>query len=768
MSISNILNDFSGNEAESWTNLKVKTIDAENISLKGFSPDANQFLRSNEEKQAYWGSIELDNLPVSDVDNTFLKTQGGEVIWAPAEAVANVDPEAINGGVLNQILSFRGGVTQWVNQLVLNNIPAGLNNTYLTTVGGVIGWRDYVQANININQINPGGINQILATNSVGATQWINKIQSNQVDTAGADLGFVYKVGAGNIASWQANNITLSNITPGAENQVIVVSGGNAVWRNQINLSNIPTGTNGNILKTQGGSTQWVNQIMLNNIPAGTNSQVLKTSGANVIWDFISPSNFTPGEEGQVLRTIANTPTWTSNISLSNIPAGTNGYVLSTIAGTPTWTDPTIATISPNAIEPGVDGQFLSTISDLTQWTDKFQYSNFPPGTNGQIIKNTAGNWNNSDTINLSNIPVGTNGQVLSTVGGVTQWANTGSLLIPISSINPGTENYISRVVGGISTWQEKIDLSNLPNGVNANPQAMLWNGTNWVVSKFGPAYIIPGGTGTVLTTNGSGVVSFANRIALINLPIGTNGQVMSTTGGVAAWESTIGLANIPVGTNGQVLTTNAGAVSWNNPVVTPGTNGQILRTVSGVSQWSNTIGLTNIPAGTNGQVLTTSSGSVSWQPIPPIFNNPAYFQAKVTAVYNLNNISSTDFIFGSYNTPNPTYLEFDGTFLKNVSGQTLVIKVDFVVNTSTSNSAVDIYCISDVGFEYGRVTSMNTGLSLNTNMITTLSFTNILENTRSLKAVSIRNAGTGAGTNAINTIENQCIFNLSVLGTQS
>ncbi len=170
-----------------------------------------------------------------------------------------------------------------------------------------------------------------------------------------------------------------------------------------------------------------------------------------------------------------------------------------------------------------------------------------------------------------------------------------------------------------------------------------------------GVGYTLPGQDGTanqVMTTDGSGNVSWAAVSAGSTLPSGgTNGQVLSTNGsGNYSWvndavndadSSPTNEIELPTGgTNGQVLITDgSGNYSWVNDNVndadadatneielpTGGTNGQVLITDgSGNYSWVNdavndadsspTNEIELPTGGTNGQVLRTDgSGNYSW-----------------------------------------------------------------------------------------------------------------------------------------------------------
>lgn len=767
MSVNNILDDFSGNKAESWTHLKVASIDADNISLNGLTPGPNQFLRSDMQSKPFWGSINLQNIPFGP-HNTFLKTVNDVITWAPADAVVSVNPSAINPGLESQLLSTRLGVSQWVDRIRLSNIPpSATNGNVLTTVAGAPSWQPLPAISVTPSQITPGNAYQILTTNSAGnATLWSDFINPNQISTIALPDGYTLKI-SGGVATWQQNNVDLTQLNPGAEGQIIRTVGGVPSWRSQLLLSNIPAGSDNQLLRSTAGSANWSSLISLLNIPPGSNAQVLKTSGSNVIWDFISASNFLPGLEGQVLRTIAGVPTWVDNIGLANIPpSGTNGYVLTTVAGVASWQPNNVSSVNPNAITPGTNGQFLATISGLAQWSNQFNYANFPTGTSGQIIKNTAGVWGASNTINLDNIPPGANTQLLSVAGGTATWINQSALALPPASITPGANGTILRTLAGTAQWQPTILTSNLPAGTNAVTQSTYWDGTSWSIAKL-PLSVSANSPSPnqVLTSNASNVPTWSNTLPIANVAPGTNGQIVTVAGGVSGWSNTINLNNIPPsGTNGQFLSTVAGTPQWANVTVAPGTSGQIYQMVGANPSWVSTIFLNNIPIGTNNQILTTFASGVMWRDPQVIPKSPPYLQGLVSSAFNFNVAGGVNVPFATSNTPNPSFFTFDGTFLTNVSGSGIIVKSEFVLNASSSNSEIDISLILALGATSTVQTKTNipnTGLLLNTNTCVTQVSTFNMPNGYTLNIRTSRVSGT---TN-IASIINQSVWNVTALG---
>lgn len=137
------------------------------------------------------------------------------------------------------------------------------------------------------------------------------------------------------------------------------------------------------------------------------------------------------------------------------------------------------------------------------------------------------------------------------------------------------------------------------------------------------------GSNGQVLSTNGSGVLSWADTATLpVNLtsdvtgalPIANGGsnKALTLSNGGILWTDADSFEVLSAGTSGQLLTSGgAGAPTWTTvlPIANGGTNNGSLGVTSGGIYYGDGSKLAQGSAGTSGQVLTSSgSGAYTWK----------------------------------------------------------------------------------------------------------------------------------------------------------
>ena len=366
-------------------------------------------------------------------------------------------------------------------------------------------------------------------------------------------------------------------------------------------------------------------------------------------------------------------------ITVGKLAAGTNGQVLTTVAGAPAWAAAPSAsgtaggdltgtypnpTITNNAIGSAeiTDG----TISTADLANDAVNTGKIQDATITNVDINAAAG------ITVGKLAAGTNGQVLTTVAGAPAWAAapsasgtaggdlTGTYPNPTIANNAiGSAEITDGTISGADLANQTVSTLNLADAsVNSTKiqDATILN-ADLANNAVSTAKILAGANNTILTTNGSGSVTWANQIPLSNLAAGgaTAGNLLVFNG--TSWSpenatvdgTTIAGAGIPAspfrvkeGSANQVLITNGSTtVVWANQS-TLAANLTAAGDVTGALNATTVTKLQGINVSTtdptDDQVLKFDLGTNQWVPATvPGASGPVAFKVQQAIGQGIN-----------------------------------------------------------------------------------------------------------------------------------
>lgn len=419
-----------------------------------------------------------------------------------------------------------------LNQIIYKNPGDTIDDTLNLKANSI-----QVKSNINVpfingtpyvgGSVNVGTARQLLQTDAAGISpEWTSDIK---VDNAEID-----------------QQISLAGNT-GLNNQVIVKSGGIPIWGTPtISLPSIPTGPIDSVLITNSSSNiAWSKDLNIDNIDIDQQLSFNSDSGSN----------------GQIVIKSGGVPTWgTPTFTLPSIPIGTSNQLLQTNFDETSaeWTSNikvVDANVTGNLQMNGLSGSSGNTLikSGASQVWDKMNVTNLKPGFPPRSIiqtnsDSTSVEWTDSIKVKDAeftgdiklNGNSGVTKQYIKKNGSSQIWSYIAS-----SDISPGGayNTLITNDSGSSALWgyvTEKyikpttVPPTFLPNQVLTIDGA--GTGSTWDLVQTDS--IQPGGANQVLTTNGSGVVTWTNLTSPIT--VGSPYQVLQTdaAGTGAEWTS--------------------------------------------------------------------------------------------------------------------------------------------------------------------------------------------------------------------------------------
>jgi len=483
----------------------------------------------------------------------------------------------------------------------------------------------------------------------------------------------------------------------------------------------ITGGLPGQVLGTDGaGGLSWTSYPIANGIANGTSNVTIPVGAGNIVMYAgaslaanVTAVGITAG------NLVANANINTSNLIVSGnsdlgavanvkITGGTNGQILSTDgAGGLNWIS--AGGISSN-IANGTSNVSIDTVNGDVGVSINGVANVLAVSSTGITVTGTSDLGTVSDVI----ISGGAAGDILSTDGaGGLNWISAGSAG---SAISNGTSNVNiatndGPVTIGVNGTPSVVTVTatgaNIVGTANISGTANLGGALNvGGVSNLGPVgnVVITGGTsGFVLSTDGAGVLNWANSIQSIiangvsNVSIPTasstvqvfanginvlslsNPAVNSPTVGVLGRVNFLGVSGTADIINfgqagflyskvdfGNVANVHLGAVA--NVRITGGTNGQILSTDgAGVLSWVSAGGAT--PAGTNTQVQFNDAGVFA--------GNAGLTYDKLTETLSVSNLTVTG------NTIINSNLTVDGSIVLGTDSTNSVIDMDGAANVN-------------------------------------------------------------------------------------
>jgi hypothetical protein len=479
-----------------------------------------------------------------------------------------------------------------------------------------------------------GGITQLTGdviagpgTGSVAAT--VEAVHGASVPAAGAlTPGNVLQVTGGSSLGYGPVNLALAaavtgllsvaNIAPGLNGQMLTTSGGVAVWAN-VSPSGI-TELTGDVDAGPGAGSVAATVVAVHgaSVPAAgalVTGNTLQVTGPSSLG--YGPINLAGGANYV-----------TGNLSLSNVTPGSNGQFLATMGGVVVWATPTMGGITQLTGDvdagPGSGAQSATVLA--------VHGASVP--ASGALVTGNVLQVSGSSALSYG---------PLNLAGGANYI--TGNL--PAASVAPGTNGQVLTTSGGVATWAAApaTGITELTGDVDAGPGTGIQAAS--VIAVHGATVPVAGALtmGNVLQVSGTSTLDYApinlaggvdfisGELPTGNIAPGTNGQVLTTSGGAATWAApaTTGITQLTGDVNAGPATGSASSIveaihGASVPVAGALTTGNVLQ-VSGPSALSygpvNLAGganfvtgdlpVSNVAPGTNGQVLTTSGGVATW-----------------------------------------------------------------------------------------------------------------------------------------------------------
>ncbi len=409
---------------------------------------------------------------------------------------------------------------------------------------------------------------------------------------------------------------TTVDIKPGANNTVMTTNGSGVVtWvpGNTMDTAMI-AGSNINIVRNAGGNTISATDTAM---VAGAGIGIIRNASGNTI-SVTGGTNSVTSPNATVNVTGTNTVLGATTIDIK--PGGNNTVMTTNGSGVVTW-------VPNNTLDTAmIAGSNISIVRNAGGNTISATDTAMVAGAGIGIIRNASGN-----TISVTG---GTN-SVTSPNATVSVTGTNTVLGATTIDIKPGGNNTVMTTDGtGSIIWKAPSAIGGTASVTSPNATVNV-TGTNTVLGAT-TIDIKPGGNNTIMTTNGSGVVTWVPSntidtamIAGSNISIVRNagGNTISATDTAMIAGTGIGITRSASGNTIAVTGGNSSVTSPNATINVSGTN-----TVLGAT----TI---DIKAGGNNTVMTTNgSGSVTWAPVSSLGDNLGNHTA--TQRLNMNNFS--------------------------------------------------------------------------------------------------------------------------------
>ena len=623
--------NYSGNGTVAGANTQIQFNDEGNFgAVAGFTFDkvSTIFTANNIVATSTANLGDVANVTITGGNANFVLTTDGTGVlsWTDGGSISNVAAGGANtqvqyndDGILggNPAFTFDEGTTV----VTANNLTV----TSITRLGEV--------ANVHIDG---GNANFVLTTDGTGNLTWANlsttanigaggantQVQYNDNGILGGNPAFTFDEGTTVIT---ANNLTVSSITRLGAVGNVHITGGN----------------NGYFLQTDGtGNLTWA--------PASANSNAnSQVAGANTQIQFNDAGNFGAAAGFTFDKT---TTTFTANnivgsstvnfLTTSNVSLGAvaNVHILGGNANFVLTTDGTGNLSWSNA--SSISNIKAGGSNTQVQYNDNGILGGNPAFTFDEALSLiTANNFVATSTANLgdvANVTItgGTNGYVLQTdgSGNLTWTAQTGSSNANAVAAGANTQIQFNDegTFGAVAGFTfDKANTVFTANNIVATSTANLGNVAN--------VHILGGNANFVLTTNGSGNLTWSNVSGLSNIKAGgANTQVQyndnGILGGNPAFTFDESLSLITANNFAATSTANLGDVA---NIYIGGGNANFVLTTDGAGTltWANVSNVGNVKAGgANTQIQYNDNGILG--------GNPAFTFDEGLSLVTANNLT--------------------------------------------------------------------------------------------------------------------------------
>jgi hypothetical protein len=490
----------------------------------------------------------------------------GVVVWDDKSNLDN-DEQALT--ITGNSISISNGNSVSLNTVSASGQVTGPLNT-LVIANNSITSAKIVDNTIGVTDINSGGNNKVLTTSPTGVVAWDDKANLDNDEQALALTGNSISISNGNSVS--LNTVSTSGQVTGPLNNLVIADNAISsakILDNTIGVADINSGGNNKVLTTSPtGVVAWDDKANLDNDEQAldlTGNSISISHGNSVSLNTVSASGQVTGPLNNLViadNSISSTKIADNTVGVIDINSGGNNKVLTTSpTGVVAWDDKANLdndeqalaltgnsisisngnSVSLNAVS--TSGQITGPLNNLVIANNSITSAKILDNTIGVTDINSGGNdkvltTNATGTVNwMDKSSLTTDDQALSLSGNTLNIDNaTGVNLNTLTSGGTqisGTLNNLSIIAGSVSTanladnavtgakiLDNTITTSDIQNGTIAAVDI-----ANGIITA---AKISSGGNDRILSTDAAGVVTWADRNALVTDPSPTN-EVITT-----------------------------------------------------------------------------------------------------------------------------------------------------------------------------------------------------------------------------------------------